>query len=128
MRSYKKILLALVIAASTGTFSSASFAVAEHAKVNPATLIDTIAGEVNAANALIAAGGESRDDVLNLVKRAKDLTKEVSANDKVDFKRQRVQGEMKKAIVEIKAGNMEGAAATLKQVISTLNEMKSLIN
>jgi hypothetical protein len=128
MRSYKKILLALVIAASTGTFSSASFAVAEHAKVNPATLIDTIAGEINAANALIAAGGESRDDVLNLVKRAKDLTKEVSANDKVDFKRQRVQGEMKKAITEIKAGNMEDASATLKQVISTLNEMKSLIN
>ncbi|MEQ1636953.1 MAG: hypothetical protein ABL903_09675 [Methylococcales bacterium] len=126
MRNYKKILLALFIAASLGAFSSVSFA--EKAKYPPAEVIDKMVGKLNEANALMAAGGESRDDVLNLVKEAQSFSKEISANDKVDFKRQGLQGQLRKAMTEIKAGKMEAAIAILKEAISTSAEMKSLIN
>ncbi|MCX7089281.1 MAG: hypothetical protein NTV00_14670 [Methylococcales bacterium] len=125
MRTYKKILLALFVAASMGSFSSVTLA--EKAKYPPAEVIDKIVGKVNEANALMAAGGESREDVINLIKEAQTASKEVSANDKVDFKRQRVQGELKQAMVKVKAGEAEAGMAILKKALETLAEMKSLI-
>lgn len=125
MKNFKKILLAASIALSMGAFSSVSLA--EKAKVPPAEAIDAIAEKANAADALIKAGGEKRDDVVNLLKQAKDLSKEVSANDKVDFKRQKVQGALKKAIAEAKDGKMEASSEAIKEINSLLAEMKSLI-
>jgi hypothetical protein len=125
MRNLKRILLALIVAVSMGAFSSVSLA--EKAKIPPAEAIDAISNKVNAASALIDAGGESRDDVANLLKQAKDLSKEVSANDKVDFKRQKAQGELKRAIAAAKAGKMEEAKEAIKSLNGVLAEMKSLI-
>lgn len=125
MRNFKKVLLALLVAAAMG--SASSVAMAEAAKVPPAEAIDAIHNKIQAASALISAGGESREDVANLLKQAKDLSKEVSANDKVDFKRQKAQGELKKAISAAKAGNMEEAQEAIKSVEGVLAEMKSLI-
>lgn len=125
MRNLNKILLALIVAVSMGAFSSVSLA--EKAKIPPAEAIDAISGKIQAAAALIEAGGESRDDVANLLKQAKDLSKEVSANDKVDFKRQKAQGELKRAITAAKAGKMEEAKEAIKATEGVLAEMKSLI-
>ncbi len=125
MRNFKKVLLAASIAILMGAFSSVSLA--EKAKIPPAEAIAAIAEKTNAAEALIKAGGASREDVVNLLKQAKDLSKEVSANDKVDFKRQKVQGTLKKAITEAKEGKMEAAEAAIKESNALLDEMKSLI-
>lgn len=125
MRNLKKALSAMLLAVSMGAFSSA--VLAEPAKIPPAEAIGAVVAKVNDANALIAAGGESRDDVVNLLKQAKDLTKEVSANDKVDFKRQKAQGILKQAISSAKEGKMEDAKEKAQEALSVLAEMKSLI-
>lgn len=126
MKKFKKILLALSVAASVSAFSSVSLA--EPAKVPPLEAIAAIETQAAAATAMITAGGSSREEEINAIKKAKDLTKEVSANDKVDFKRQNLQQEYKKAIAEVKAGKKEQALEALKAATGLLNEMKALVN
>jgi hypothetical protein len=125
MKTLQKVLFALVVATSMGSFSSV--AMAEKAKYPPAEVIDKISGKVAEVSALLTAGGESREDVVNLLKEAMSFSKEVSANDRVDFKRQRLQGEIRQAIAKAKAGEHNEALGILKQVTTTLAEMKSLI-
>lgn len=126
MRNFKKILLTLSIAATMAAFSTASLA--EKAKIPALDAIAAVVTKVNEATAMITAGSASKEEMANAIRLAKDATKEVSANDRVDFKRQRAQQEMKKAIAEMKDGKSEAALETLKATLATLEEMKGLVN
>lgn len=126
MKNFKKLVLALSVAASISAFSSVSLA--EKAKIPPLEAIASVEAQIAAANTMIAAGGVSKEEQMDAIKKAKDLTKEISANDRVDFKRQGAQGDLKKAITEIKEGKKEQALETLKAASALLVEMKGLVN
>jgi hypothetical protein len=125
MRNFKKILLALSVAVSMAAFSSVSLA--EKARIPADVAIAAVVTKVNEASAMIAAGGSTKEDIANTIKMAKDLAKEVSANDKVDRVRQKMVGDLKKAIADAKDSKMAEANADLKEAISKLDQMKSLI-
>ncbi len=128
MKNSKKILLALAIAASAGSFSSVSFAESDPGRVSysPAQAVDMVVEKLNQASAAIAAGASS-DAVVAELQQAKDLTKEINANDKVAFKSSKARDIVKKAILEAKNGHLPEAAELIKEAAKGMQETKSLI-
>lgn len=128
MKNSKKILLALLVAASAGSFSSVSYAELDGGRVSysPQEALGLVNEKLTQANAAIAAGAANEAVVAEL-QQAKDYTKEVNANDKVSFKLSKARDSIKKAILEAKNGHLPEASTLIKQAISGVAEAKSAI-
>lgn len=125
MKNLTKILFTLFFVAMTA-FSSVTLA--EKAKYPPAEVIASINTKISEASALIAAGGAKNEEVAALLKQAKDISKEVSANDKVDRERQKMVGDLKTGIAAAKEGKMDVVTESIKSAVARLETMKTLIN
>jgi hypothetical protein len=88
MKSLKKILLSLLIAASVGTVSTSVLAESDPGRISytPVEAIDLVVGNIKIAIAEIDKGANA-EDAAALIKKASDGSKEINANDKVDRER-----------------------------------------
>ena len=72
---------------------------------------------------------EASDDVIiENIKEALKLSKEINANDKVDRNRNRANGDLKKAREAVQAGDLNKATEELKVAEKRFNELKGMID
>lgn len=126
MKMTKKILLALTIAASAGSFSTVSIAEEGRTTFSPSAAIDNVGKKIDEALAAIEAGKDN-DVVAGLIKDAKDSSKEINASDKVAFSVNKARGEIKNAAAEAKNGDLKAAAETLKKAKADFAALKSIL-
>jgi len=128
MKSLKKILLSLVIAASAGTFSAAALAENDPGRVTykPEDAIDMVVGKIQVAIDGITKGA-SGDEAAALIKAASDLSKEINANDKVDNARAKANRKLKSAMSHAKESALQEAEQELKDAKKDFEALKSLI-
>jgi len=128
MKSLKKILLSLVIAASAGTFSAAALAENDPGRVTykPEDAIDMVVGKIQVAIDGITKGA-SGDEAAALIKAASDLSKEINANDKVDNARAKANRKLKSAATHAKESALQEAEQELRGAKEDFAKLKSLI-
>ena len=128
MKSLKKILLSLVIAASAGTFSAAALAENDPGRVTykPEDAIDMVVGKIQVAIDGITKGA-SADEAAALIKAASDFSKEINANDKVDNARAKANRKLKSAAAHAKESALQEAEQELKAAKEDFAKLKSLI-
>ncbi len=72
---------------------------------------------------------EASDDVIiENIKEALKLSKEINANDKVDRNRNRANGDLKKAREAVQAGDLNKATEELKVAEKRFNDLKGMID
>ena len=92
----------------------------------PADAINNVIAKIKEAQDAIAAG-KTDAEVLALVKAAKDLGKEINANDKVDRARAKATQHISKAIGYLKEKDQKVANEHLSAAIPDFEALKSLI-
>jgi flagellin-specific chaperone FliS len=92
----------------------------------PAEAIDMVVAKIKEAQDAITAG-KTPEEVSAIVKAAKDLGKEINANDKVDVKRQRASVHLSKAIGALKQKDTKQAADHLTEATAAFTELKTLL-
>jgi hypothetical protein len=128
MKLLKNVVLCLFMAVSVAGVSTVAVAENDPGRVTykPAEAIDLVVTKIKEAQDAITAG-KSDADVSAIVKAAKDLGKEINANDKVDVKRQRAAVHLSKAIGALKQKDQKLAAEHLAEATKAFTELKSLI-
>ena len=128
MKLLKNIVLCLFMAVSVAGVSSVAFAESDPGRISykPTEAIDHVLAKIKTAQEAIAAGKDSKE-VVGLIKAAKDMSKEINANDKVDVKRQRSTQHLSKAIGMAKEQDLKAAAEHLTEATAAFTELKSLI-
>ncbi len=128
MKLLKNVVLCLFMAVSVAGVSTVAVAENDPGRVTykPAEAIDMVVAKIKEAQDAITAG-KSDADVSAIVKAAKDLGKEINANDKVDVKRQRAAVHLSKAIGALKQKDQKLAAEHLAEAAKAFTELKSLI-
>ena len=127
MKSMKKVLLSLLIAASMGAVSSTAFAELDKGRIaySPSDAVDMTMEKIKIALDAITSGAEG-DKVAELVKDALDANKEINANDKVDVARARVAGKLKNARVHAKQEALQEAEQELRDAYKGYGELKKM--
>ena len=128
MKTLKKILLSLFIAASMGAVSTSALAETDAGRVTykPAEAIDMVTAKIQAAIEGISKGA-SNDEAAALIKPAIDLSKEINANDKVDNARAKANRKLKSAMSHAKESALQEAEAELRDAKKDFEALKSLI-
>ena len=130
MKLLKHIALGLFLAASTVGVSSVSMAVTldedGRSIFSPAEAIDAVIAKITEAEAAIKEGTDGKE-IAKIIKQAKDLSKEINANDNVDVRRQRANSNLTKAKSLAKKGKLEEAAVLLEEAIEKFKGLKAHI-
>ncbi|MDO9168545.1 MAG: hypothetical protein Q7U18_05550 [Methylobacter sp.] len=120
MKLLKNISLSLFIAVSTAGISS--IAVAGAAEV----AVDNVSAKVAEASQAIE-GGSTQEEVMDLIRTAADLVKEVEVSDTLDVRRQRANGHLKKARLASKSGDLNAAKEHLAQAAKDFADLRKLM-
>lgn len=120
MSNSKNLLKSLVMTVAFGLFSS--MAMAEGGLPD----IENVCTKLKAASAAVAAG-KSGDEVADLAKEAKDLTKDIIVSDKVTIARTKATNGIKNAITAAKKGDMKTADELLKKATEDFEALKKMI-
>jgi len=128
MKVLKNIALCLFMAVSVVGVSTTAFAETDPGRVTykPAEAIDMVVAKIKEAQDAITAG-KTPEEISALVKAAKDLGKEINANDVVDAKRQRASVHLSKAIGALKQKDTKAAADHLTEAAPAFTALKSAI-
>ncbi len=128
MKTFKKILLSLLIASTAGTFSSVTLAEMDSGRIAyaPAEAIDLVAGKTKVALDALNSG-QTPDAVAVLVKDALDASKEINANDKVDMARSRANNKLKSARKYLKENSPQQAEQELQEAYKGFLGLKELL-
>ena len=128
MKTLKKILLSLFIAASMGAVSTSAFAETDPGRITyaPAQAIDMVVAQIQAAIEGISKGA-SGDEAAALIKAASDSSKEINANDKVDNARAKANRKLKSAASHAKESALQEAEAELRDAKKDFEALKSLL-
>ncbi len=124
MKILKPFLLSVCLGASMGTFSTAALAECEDGRTcfEPDVAIDNVVEKIMEARHAIDNGADSQG-ILNLIKEAINLNKEINANDIVDRNRQKAAKYLKLARKEIKKSALQPAESHL---LEAENRFKAL--
>ena len=114
MKILKPFLLSVCLGASIGSFSTAALAECEDGRTcfEPDVAIDNVISKIMEARHAIDNGADSQG-IINLIKEAKRLNKEINAYDVVDRQRQKAAKYLNLAIKEIKQSAFQPADAHL---------------
>lgn len=128
MKTLKKIVLALCIAASMGAVSTSVMAEGDAGRITyaPADAIDMVASKVGDAIEALTKG-EDIAKVDALIKDALDAGKEINANDRVFAARDKVNSKLKNARKLLKDGSTQEAEALLRDAQKGYLKLKELI-
>jgi hypothetical protein len=106
-------------------------------RMTPTEGIEATLGQVAEALTAIHArsNGDSADSntgsdavIIENIKEALKLSKEINANDKVDRNRNRANGDLKKARSAVEAGDLNQATAHLKEAQTRFTALKGMID
>jgi ribosomal protein S20 len=141
MKLLKTTLIATTLALSLGHFSTASAVCLGMAcmynKMTPVEGIDATVAQVNEALTAIqvrnsggAAGSDKDSDaiIIENIKDALKLSKEINANDKLDRNRNRANDYLKKARVAVQGGDLAKATEQLKEAEKRFLDLKGMID
>jgi ribosomal protein S20 len=142
MKLLKSTVIATTLALSLGTFSTTASAVClgmacMYNNMTPIQAINATEGQVTEALKAIqvrnsggAAGSdkESDDAIINTIKEALKLSKEINANDKVDSNRNRANAYLKKARKAVKDGDLATATEDLKEAEKRFVALKGMLD
>jgi molybdopterin converting factor small subunit len=96
-------------------------------KMTPAEGIDATVDQV--AKTLKAVSNKADNDIIiNDIKDALTISKEINANDKVDRNRNRANEYLKKARTAVKNGDLIKATEELKEAKNRFSELKTMLN
>lgn len=128
MKVLKNILLCLFMAVSVAGVSTVAVAESDPGRITykPAEAIDMVVAKIKEAQDAITAG-KTPEEISAIVKSAKELGKEINANDVVDAKRQRASVHLSKAIGALKQKDTKEAAAHLDEAAPAFTALKSMI-
>lgn len=130
MKLLKSAVVATTLALSLGSFSTAADICLGMAcmynKMTPMEGIEATVGQVT--KALIAINDNTGNDVvINDIKEALKLSKEINANDKLDRNRNRANDYLKKARVAVQDGDLIKATELLKEAENRFSDLKGMI-
>ncbi|MGR8930060.1 MAG: hypothetical protein ACU836_05415 [Gammaproteobacteria bacterium] len=105
MKIFKSAAIAFSLTAAMGSFSTA--AVAEEGRISyaPINVINEVSARIDTAVTAINNGAEDAE-VAALIKKARDFTKELNANDKVARETAKVRQHLKNAESAAKTANL----------------------
>ncbi|MDO9141639.1 MAG: hypothetical protein Q7U38_15070 [Methylobacter sp.] len=131
MKLLKSAVVATTLALSLGTFPATAEICLGMAcmynRMTPAEGIDATAGQIT--KALLAINNKADDDVvINEIKEALKLSKEINANDKLDRNRNRANDYLKKARVAVREGDSVKATELLKEAETRFSDLKGMID
>ncbi|MDQ7090793.1 MAG: hypothetical protein Q9M50_09130 [Methylococcales bacterium] len=126
MKLLKHIALGLFLAVSSVGVSSVAFAESDAGRISyePAEAIDLVVSKIKEAEEAIKAGGDNMD-IANIIKEAKDYSKEINANDNVDVRRQRANSNLTKARSLAKKGKLEESGKLLEEAVEKFAGLKA---
>ncbi len=130
MKLLKSAVVATTLALSLGSFPATADICLGMAcmynKMTPAEGIDATVGQVT--KALIAINDNAGVDVvINDIKEALKLSKEINANDKLDRNRNRANDYLKKARAAVQEGDSVKATELLKEAENRFSDLKGMI-
>ena len=141
MKLLKSAVVATTLALSLGSFSTNAAVCLGMAcmynRMTPIEGIDATLGQVTEALEAIqvrnsggAAGGDKDSDnaIINNIKEALKLSKEINANDKLDRNRNRANDYLKKARVAVQDGDLIKATEDLKEAEKRFLDLKGMID
>jgi len=120
MKILKNALLILFIAASVLGISSVAVAGANEDAVN--NISAKVAEAVHAIDANAA-----KEDVVDLIRQAADLVKDLALSDALDVRRQRSNTHLKQARTAANTGDLTAAKEHLEQATQGFAELKKLL-
>lgn len=125
MKLLKHIALGLFLATSTVGITSVAHAESDAGRITfePSVAIDNVIAQIQVALDAIEAGTDNKE-VAAMIKKARDLNKEINANDKVDIGRQRANSELSKARGLVKKGELEEAKHQLQEAAKKYADLK----
>jgi len=131
MKLLKSAAVATTLALSLGSFPATAEICLGMAcmynRMTPAEGIDATVGQIT--KALIAINDKADDDVvINDIKEALKLSKEINANDKLDRNRNRANDYLKKARTAVHEGDSVKATELLKEAESRFSDLKGMID
>jgi hypothetical protein len=131
MKLLKSAVVATALALSLGSFSATADVCLGMAcmynKMTPMEGIEATVGQIT--KAMIAIHANAGDDVvINDIKEALKLSKEINANDKLDRNRNRANDSLKKARAAVQGGDMITASAQLTEAEKRFSDLKGMID
>ncbi len=128
MKILKPFLLSVCLGASMGAFSTAALAECEDGRTcfEPDVAIDNVVSKIMEARHAIDNGADSQG-IINLIREAISLNKEINANDVVDRHRQKAAGYLKKARSEVKKSALQPADAHLLEAENRFKALHALL-
>lgn len=131
MKLLKSAVAATTLALSLGSFPATAEICLGMAcmynRMTPAEGIDATVGQVT--KALIAINDNAGNDVvIEDIKEALKLSKEINANDKLDRNRNRANDYLKKARAAVQEGDLVKATELLKEAENRFSDLKGMID
>ncbi len=127
MKLLKSAIIAISLALTLGSFSTAAVACEDgRTCVGPLEGINMVLGHLAEAMKAIEAGAD-KEAILAHIKGAKDSSKEINANDRVDRERGRANGYIKKARNAVRKDAMQMAEDHLKEAEKRFDNLKKLL-
>ncbi len=131
MKLLKSAVVATTLALSLGSFSATAEVCLGMAcmynRMTPAEGIDATVGQIT--KALIAINDNAGVDVvIDDIKEALKLSKEINANDKLDRNRNRANDYLKKARAAVQEGDSAKATELLKEAENRFSDLKGMID
>ncbi|CAG1022527.1 hypothetical protein IVG45_14400 [Methylomonas sp. LL1] len=128
MKILKSAVIAFSLTTAMGAFSTAAVAESDPGRVShaPSEVIKEVSARITAAEAAID-NGASPDEINGLIKKARDFTKELNANDKVARETAKVRDHMKAAEKSVKEANSSEAKAHLQKAKEANEGLKKLL-
>lgn len=142
MKLLKNAVVIATVALSLGSFSTTASAVClgmacMYNRMTPIEGIDATLGQVTEALEAIkirnsggAAGSDKESDeiIINNIKDALKLSKEINANDKLDRSRNRANDYLKKARTAVQGGDLNKAVEDLNEAGKRFSALKTMID
>ncbi len=131
MKLLKSAVVATTLALSLGSFPATADMCLGMAcmynKMTAAEGIDATLGQITVALKAVSDKA-SNDVIIDDIKEALKISKEINANDKVDRNRMRANDSLKKARGAVKEGDMVTATANLKEAEQRFSDLKGMID
>ena len=128
MKILKSAAIAFSLTVAMGSFSTAAFAESDPGRVShaPADVINEVSSRIDAAITAINNGAEDAE-VAAIIKKARDFTKELNANDKVARYTAKVRNHLKDAEKAAKTADLTGAKEHLGVAKQANEQLKGLL-
>ena len=128
MKILKPFLLSVCLGASMGSFSTAALAECEDGRTcfEPDVAIDNVVAKIMETRHAIDNGADS-ESIINLIKEAISLNKEINANDVVDRNRQKAAKYLKLARKEVRNSALQPADSHLLEAERRFKALHGMI-